>query len=69
METLQIVNELIMKLDQLSVQGAKNMGLVLQCIQQLGVLREKLTEQEQIKRDMLERLRKAEENDVQDQAE
>lgn len=44
MDNLQIVNTVIAVLDQISVQGARNMSLVLQCIQQLGTLRDNLTE-------------------------
>lgn len=47
MDNLQIVNTVIAALDQLTVQGARNMTIVIQCIQQLGKLRENLTEVKQ----------------------
>lgn len=43
-KAIQTVNAVITALDQLQVQGARNMSLVLQCIQQLGQLRQTLSE-------------------------
>ena len=44
-KNIEIVNAVIQALDQLQVQGARNMSMVLQCIQHLGELRENLSKE------------------------
>lgn len=43
-KNIEIVNAVITALDQLQVQGARNMSMVLQSIQQLAQLRQNLSE-------------------------
>ena len=42
MDTINAINYVITQLDQLSVQGARNMGIVLQCINQLAQVKHDL---------------------------
>lgn len=43
-KNIQIINTIITQLDQLTVQGARNMTIILQSIQALAALKENLSE-------------------------
>lgn len=47
MDKIQIINALIQSLDQLTVQGAKNMALVLECIKALDALKNEIVKEAQ----------------------
>ena len=44
---VQIINAVIQSLDQLTVQGAKNMALVLECIKALDTLKHEIVKEGQ----------------------
>jgi hypothetical protein len=48
MDSIEIINIIITQLDQLSVQGARNMSIVLGCLQQLGKLKQQLEEKKDV---------------------
>lgn len=71
MDELKTIDGIIVAQDQLTVQGARNMGLVLQSIQQLSALRAKVAEDLQLISALREKLKTHENggaNDVQNQA-
>lgn len=43
-DNIMIINTIITQLDALTVQGARNMTIVLGCIQQLAALKDNLNE-------------------------
>lgn len=71
MDELHTIDEIIVRQDQLTVQGARNMGLVLESIQRLSALRAKVAEDLQLISELREKLKTGENggaNDVQNQA-
>lgn len=44
MDSIEIINIIITQLDQLSVQGVRNCNIVVECIKQLGAVRQNLSE-------------------------
>lgn len=44
MNNLQTIDTVITLLDQLSVQGVRNCNIVVECIKQLGAVRQNLSE-------------------------
>ena len=59
-DNIRVINAIITNLDQLTVQGAHNMKIVLESIQMLVLLKRNLTEPEK---------KEGEQPDVQDQTE
>ena len=47
MDKIQLINMIIQSLDQLTVQGTKNMALVLECIKALDALKGEITKEAQ----------------------
>ena len=71
MDELRTIDEIIVRQDQLTVQGARNMGLVLESIQRLSALRAKVAEDLQLISELREKLKTGENggaNDVQSKA-